>query len=96
VAFRTGATAYLLPAAIAVVGGVTDLNATYVAGQKGTAVALLVEGGILIAAGVAADRLRRRIWDARTGRGTPPADAAPSPPDPTGADPMVAEMIELS
>ena len=75
IAFRRNATAYLVPAAIGVIGALSDLNATYVASRTGVGVALLLEGVILIGVGFAADRLRRRLWgEQHTGNGaTPPA-----------------------
>lgn len=58
-AFRRDATGYLWAAAVGVVIALTDLNVTYTAGN--TWIALLLEGGILLAVGVLADRLRRML-----------------------------------
>ncbi|HXI45488.1 MAG TPA: hypothetical protein VNH13_04255 [Candidatus Acidoferrales bacterium] len=52
---------YLYPGAVGVIVALTSLNQAYVAEQTGTGVALLVEGGILLLAGLFADRLRRRL-----------------------------------
>jgi hypothetical protein len=60
-AFRRETSAYLYPAALGIVLALSDLNATYVQGAGGTAVALVFEGVILLAAGLLANRLRRRI-----------------------------------
>lgn len=56
-----GAQAYLYPAALGIVIALTYLNASYVADQVGTGVALLLEGVVILGAGVAADRVRRRL-----------------------------------
>ncbi|MBI3752189.1 MAG: hypothetical protein HY263_11115 [Chloroflexi bacterium] len=55
------APAYLYPAALGVIIALTSLNTVYVAEQTGIGIALLVEGVILLGAGFAADRLRRRL-----------------------------------
>jgi hypothetical protein len=60
-AFRRGATAYLYPAAIGIVIALTDLNGSYVADQVGTGVALMIEGIVILGAGLVADRVRRRL-----------------------------------
>ena len=52
---------YLYPGALGVIVALTSLNSAYVAEQTGFGVALLVEGGILLLAGLFADRLRRRL-----------------------------------
>jgi len=80
IAFRRNATAYLVPAAIGVIGALSDLNATYVADRTGVGVALLLEGLILIGVGFVADRLRRRLWGERkTGNGVPPPEVPSAP-----------------
>ena len=76
-AIRRGAAAYLYPAALGVIVAFSDLNAQYVAERTGTGVALLVEGLILIGAGLLAERLRRRLGPASL---PPPA---PQPGAPT-------------
>jgi len=95
IAFRRNATAYLLPAAIGVIGALSDLNATYVADQTGVGVALLVEGVILIGVGFVADRLRRRVWgEQRTSPEAAPTDAAavePAAVEPAGVEPAAVE-----
>jgi hypothetical protein len=60
-AFRREASAFVLPAALGVIIGLSDLNANYLAAATSQEVALLVEGAILLAAGFAFDRLRRRV-----------------------------------
>ena len=60
-AIRRGATAYLLPAGLGVIVALSDINATYVASSVGAAVALLLEGLILLGVGVAAGWLRARV-----------------------------------
>lgn len=62
-AFRRDATAFLWAAAVGVVIALTDLNVTYIADN--TWVALLIEGVILVAVGVSADRLRRILQGLR-------------------------------
>ena len=61
VAFRRGAGAYLYPGALGLIVALTDLNSRYVADRTGIGVALLVEGVILLGAGLFAERLRRRL-----------------------------------
>jgi hypothetical protein len=58
-AFRRETNAYIYAAALGLVIAMSDLNFAYL--SSGIESALLVEGLILLAAGVAADRLRRRI-----------------------------------
>jgi len=64
-AFRRDATSFIYAAALGLMIALTDFNLTYLSGS--TEVALLIEGLILLAVGVVADRLRRRI-----GRGEAP------------------------
>ena len=82
-AFRRDATSFIYAAALGLLIALTDFNLTYL--SDSTEVALLVEGLILLAVGVAADRLRRRIGrgeatpaDAQVAE-TPPRDGEPSP-----------------
>ena len=65
-AFRRDATSFIYAAALGLMIALTDFNLTYLSGS--TEVALLIEGLILLAVGVVADRLRRRI-----GRGDAPS-----------------------
>jgi hypothetical protein len=58
-AFRRDANAYVFAAALAVIAALTDFNFTYLSAS--TEVGLLIEGVILLGAGFAADRLRRRV-----------------------------------
>lgn len=67
------APAYLYPAALGVIVALTSLNTVYVAEQTGVGIALLLEGLILLGAGFAADRVRRRLTRDRTS-----ADVAPA------------------
>jgi hypothetical protein len=76
IAFRRGAGAYLYPGALGLIVALTDLNSRYVAEQVGIGVALLVEGVILLGAGLFADRLRRRLG--ATGLGAAPGDDGPA------------------
>jgi hypothetical protein len=72
-AFRREATAYVYPAAIGVIVALSDLNGRYIADPTGIGVALLFEGLILLAGGVLADRLRRRLAPQRPDSGAPGA-----------------------
>jgi hypothetical protein len=58
-AFRREASAFVYPAALGLIIAATDLNITYL--SDSIEVGLLIEGCILLAAGIVADRLRRRI-----------------------------------
>ncbi len=58
-AFRRESSAFVYPAALGFVIAATDLNVTYLSST--IEIALLVEGGVLLGAGVIADRLRRRL-----------------------------------
>lgn len=71
-AFRRGAGAFVLPAAIGVIWALTDFNFSYVSKVGGTEVALLIEGLLLIAIAFAAERIGRRV----SATGTPPATPA--------------------
>lgn len=69
-AARRSANAFLYPAALGIVIAATDLNAEFL-GATSPALALLVEGAILLGAGLAADRFRRRV-----ARAAQPTEAA--------------------
>lgn len=58
-AFHRESSAFVYPAALGFVIAATDLNVTYL--SSSIEIALLVEGGVLLGAGVIADRLRRRL-----------------------------------
>jgi hypothetical protein len=58
-AFHRESSAFVYPAALGFVIAATDLNVTYLSST--IEIALLVEGGVLLGAGVIADRLRRRL-----------------------------------
>lgn len=88
IAIRFGALAYLLPAALGFIVALTDLNSQYVMERTGIGTALVLEGGILIATGFVAERLRRMM----AGRRMPPSDAPPTMPSHTGPpEPAPAE-----
>ena len=82
-AFRRDATSFIYAAALGLMIALTDFNITYLSGS--TEVALLIEGLILLAVGVVADRLRRRIGrGAAANLGAPiggvtPLDTEPQP-----------------
>jgi len=58
-AFRRDATSFMYAAALGLIVALTDFNVSYL--SNSAEVALLIEGLILLAVGVGADRLRRRI-----------------------------------
>lgn len=58
-AFRREAAAYIYPAALGLVVALSDFNFSYL--SENTETGLLIEGIILLGAGFAADRLRRRV-----------------------------------
>jgi hypothetical protein len=58
-AFHRESSAFVYPAALGFVIAATDLNVTYLSST--IEIALLVEGGVLLGAGMIADRLRRRL-----------------------------------
>jgi len=75
-AFRRDATSFIYAAALGLMIALTDFNITYLSGS--TEVALLIEGLILLAVGVVADRLRRRIGRGDASKlGAPAVDVAP-------------------
>ena len=71
-AFRRGAGAYVLAAAVGVVIALTDFNFTYIAPAGSTELALLIEGLLLIAIAFGAERLSRRV---RAEPGSPDSDS---------------------
>ncbi len=83
-AFRRDASAFVYPAGLAVIVALTDLNASYLARATSTEIGLLVEGVILLVAGLGIERLRRRL--ARRSAGPPmPASAIESAAAPPSA-----------
>ncbi|MEO8437997.1 MAG: hypothetical protein ABI562_06020 [Chloroflexota bacterium] len=75
-AFRRDATSFIYAAALGLLIALTDFNLAYLSGS--TEAALLIEGLILLAVGVAADRLRRRVGrDGTPAVGVAAVDAAP-------------------
>ncbi|MEZ0239615.1 MAG: hypothetical protein ACAH65_02350 [Chloroflexota bacterium] len=88
-AFRRGAGAYLYPGALGLIVAFTDLNNRYVAEQVGIGVALLVEGVILLGAGLAAERVRRRL--AARGRLPESGDGGRAGAGPAGVAALAAE-----
>lgn len=84
-AFRRESSSYVYAAAFGLVIALSDLNVTYV--TDGIESALLVEGLILLAAGIAADRLRRRVRDRREPLEPTDHGIGEPPPEPTGGVP---------
>ncbi len=74
-AFRREASTYVYAAALGLIIALSDFNFSYL--TSSTELGLLVEGLILLAAGVAADRLRRRLGrpEAEDHEGVPRQDA---------------------
>jgi hypothetical protein len=70
-AFRRDATSYVYAAALGLIIALSDFNFTYLSDT--TEIGLVIEGAILLAVGIAADRLRRRIG------ATPSPEAGPTP-----------------
>ena len=60
-AVRRDVAAWLYPAALGFVIGLSDVNASYFSGNGGATVPLLVEGLILVGVGLTVDWLRRRL-----------------------------------
>jgi hypothetical protein len=84
-AFRRDATSFIYAAALGLLIALTDFNLTYL--SDSTEVALLIEGLILLAVGVAADRLRRRIGrDDAPKLDAPKLDAPDAGPPPRDAE----------
>jgi hypothetical protein len=79
-AFRRDASTFVYPAALGVIVAATDFNFSYL--SNSTEIGLLAEGLILVGAGIAADRLRRRIG--RRG------DQQTEEPGPGAAEPLPA------
>ncbi|HET9456191.1 MAG TPA: hypothetical protein VFO78_02530 [Candidatus Limnocylindrales bacterium] len=77
-AFRRDASAYVYAAALAVMIALSDFNFTYL--SSSTEVGLLVEGLILLGAGFAADRIRRRVGQPADDRPDSDADRSSAPP----------------
>ncbi len=73
-AFRRDDSAFVYPAALAMIIALTDFNISYLGGA--TEIGLLVEGLILLAVGFGAQRIRRMIG----GSGDTPAVSAPTSP----------------
>ena len=71
-AFRRDDSAFVYPAALAMIIALTDFNVSYLGGA--TEVGLLVEGLILLAVGFGAQRIRRMIG----GSGDPPVGDSPT------------------
>ena len=89
-AFRRNSTAFILAAAMGLIIALTDFNVAYLQASvaqalglaHSTYIGLLIEGGILLAVGLGADRLRRRLN--RSGNRQPPIVPAPPPEAPLG------------
>lgn len=69
-AFRREAAAFIYPAALALIVALSDFNFSYLA--DGTETGLFIEGVILLVAGFAADRLRRRVGRMKSAESTAP------------------------
>ncbi|MEO5939818.1 MAG: hypothetical protein ABIZ72_02760 [Candidatus Limnocylindrales bacterium] len=78
-AFRRRSGAFLVAAGLGMVIALTDFNFSYL--SRSPEIGLLIEGGLLLAVGFGADRLRRRL----PGFGAAPA--TPEPPSESPADP---------
>jgi hypothetical protein len=61
-AFRRESSAFVFAAALGLIIALSDLNVSYVAPAGGTEIALLLEGVLLLAAALGAERLSGRIW----------------------------------
>ncbi len=78
-AFRRNSTAFLFSAGLGLIIALTDFNFTFL--SSSTEIGLLIEGAILLAVGVVADRVRRRLPGEKpepnlsVGDGDPPAVA---------------------
>lgn len=70
VSARTSALSYLLPGGLGVVLALTAFNAEYISDEIGTAGALLVEGLVLLGAGVGVQVARSRLLMRRTAAGS--------------------------
>jgi hypothetical protein len=73
-AFRRDSGAFLFAAGLALVTALTDFNFSYL--SSSSELGLLIEGGLLLAVGFGADRLRRRLGG--PGSSAPPAEPQPS------------------
>jgi hypothetical protein len=71
-AFRRDDSAFVYPAALAMIMALTDFNVSYLGGA--TEVGLLVEGLILLAVGFGAQRIRRMIGGSGHAAGASPGD----------------------
>jgi hypothetical protein len=71
-AFRRDDSAFVYPAALAMIIALTDFNVSYLGGA--TEVGLLVEGLILLAVGFGAQRIRRMVGGTGHAVGTSPGD----------------------
>ena len=60
-AIRRNASAFFYPGALGIVIALSDFNGQYVASQVGTGLALVLEGIIILGAGLVTDRIRRRF-----------------------------------
>jgi hypothetical protein len=77
-AFRRESGAFLFAAGLGLITALTDFNFSYL--SSSSEIGLLIEGGLLLAVGFVADRLRRRL---SSGDAPPPAAGQTNaPPDP--------------
>lgn len=74
-AFRRNSTAFLFAAGLGLIIALTDFNFTFL--SSSTEIGLLIEGAILLAVGVVADRVRRRLPGDRPAPAPAAADDGP-------------------
>ena len=84
-AFRRRSGAFLLAAGLGLVIALTDFNFSYLSSSP--EIGLLIEGGLLLAVGFGADRVRRRLPGGDAPRSTlePPAESPTEPERESGA-----------
>jgi hypothetical protein len=80
---RGQSAAFVIAGAVGMIVALTDFNFSYLSDQ--TEVGLLIEGLILLAVGLFADRIRRRLGRRAAHDGTPPPPAPPVPDQPVPA-----------
>jgi hypothetical protein len=83
-AFRRDSGAFLFAAGVGLIAALTDLNFSYLSATP--EIGLLIEGGLLLAVGFGADRLRRRLVGGRSS-GTGAPDSSTDPVVEPGLDP---------
>jgi hypothetical protein len=86
------ASVYLYPAALGIIVALTSLNLKYVAQQTGVGVAFLVEGAILLAAGLFAERVRRSLSGGGRGAASAAAFDVDAGPATEGEEATITEI----